>query len=134
MQDQADRKANERIIDQTLDEFIDTLLLQIDAYCAGVGAQLEANPAADLANFLLKKPELWVMHKQIMWLDCDEDWKRFTILCARAYEGKLQSPDGQQWDVEHMRAIWLNAAIALRVIQPTAVQQPVQQQQGEVAA
>lgn len=121
--DQVDRKANARLIHEETDKYTDMLLMQIEAYCAGVGAHLEANPPLDLATFLLKKPALWVTHKQIFPKDCDKDWSRFTVLCARAYEGKLDDPEGQPFDVQHMRAVWLNAAMALGVIQPGAMQQ-----------
>lgn len=94
---------------------MDRILQQLWLYIDGTGVNKVKSPEKELANFMLKKPQLWQMHQNIFPLDCDKDFARFTILTNRAVQGDFQQA-GAEYDPQHVKAVWQVAAMALGVV------------------
>lgn len=91
------------------------MMKQIEVYKQAAGPEVIHDGQKELAQFLLRKPVLWQMCRDIFPKDCDKEWVRYTLLCERAYKGEFQGE--QMYDPEHVRAIWQVAAMALGVVQ-----------------
>ena len=91
------------------------IMTQIEAYKIATGPTEVHGAEKELASFLLRKPQLWTMFRDIFPQDCDKEWVRFTLLCERAYRGEFLK-DGRMYQPQMVRAIWQVAAMALGVI------------------